>query len=85
MRRVQVVHQLRRDGSGVLWVHARHGWRRITFARGGLLSALSALGGATTAPLAAPRPVPQVMPCLAVPLALVPRAGPCQPIAAQAP
>lgn len=75
MRRVHVVCQPRRDGSGLLWVHARHGWRRIEFARGGLLAALAKLGGATCTPLDGPLPVP--LACPGPPASpLVPRAGP---------
>ena len=95
MHRREVVYQTRRAGGGTVWVHRpRGGWRAITFTSGpgqlaklfGLCGVLDRLGSATTQVVGGVLAVAQVTSGPAVPVALVPRAGPAAcPITPHAP
>jgi hypothetical protein len=89
-----VVHQCHRHGGGRVWVRKPHGgWRSITFESGrgqlakllGLCGVLDRIGSATAAVVRGRLLVAQVAPGPEVGSQVVPRAGPCQPICAQAP
>lgn len=94
MNRAGVVHQCYRHGGGRVWVRKPHGgWRVIRFESGrtqlakllGLAGVLDRIGSATTTVVGGVLAVAQATPGPEVGSQVVPRAGPCQPICAQAP